>query len=947
MDPFSNNDFTTNNNTTFGGYTNPIEANEPKYSYTTTNDIGLEGYFTQPNLENNNISYNTSYIPGASEVNNNEYNNYSYTFTDNINSTKNNNNNNYYNDLLSNEYISNSNYNNYGNVDNTAKSNIINFETVKPASKKNENINYTFYDNNSELLKPSSNDNYYSGNTTDFYAGVNTTNLESIPNLVSSTSNNISNINLNENNSYLVNNAISYIDYNYNYVPKISNSSHISYNSNASKNTILSKNITLKNNNIYSVNTPPIKAKERSLAGAIEINSGGLNKISSDYILKKIFNYIKDENYMHKLFIHSKKFQKKLGLNSIDFQERSINRTGIKLCNYLSGFRDIKHDPHSYYNNISKFNENKYKLNFEKESLKRDFLHHLDIFKIKYIKSYLVYYFKKYKENKKDDSNLYLDILCPFFDLLSSQEYFAELFTIPIDMKFIEYKKLENEYISTFNKLNKSKIDYSVLFKFRKITDIDFFKKYINLNKVKKLIICIKRTDVEKNPLHQDIGMNENGNYYIKSVYSKCYPNKNFEEKINLIFKTMNSFPNLSTNLTYFKINSTLYYKVKDFYLLDNLNNFKSLRYLELDHLDQMFELRSDSIRVFKTSYCKGITFSDSCSSSLKELFVYKSEIVENSKKLRFPNLEKFIFYLDDKKNSQTYYNNIAKSNLLIDFSSFYNLKDLNCEANYFLMLQNNATLEILTIFSNDFDNSKEKEKKIFEKIISMKSLKEVKISLKLLTYDDISKIPGENASVEKLEVSRDKTTQENMLINLQKKFPNINSFSFANSLSNIDDTHLQIVENKNCKINKLAIYGRCSLMKLYCLPLENLVEFVLKINTDNFNGIKDSLPFMNKNCHLTFKSLRTFKFKVCKLEFELLNNMCDNLEKMPNLKVLRLACSTEVDKAFYDKLNKKISLLKLNDIKVVISPKYSFLLERNKDKVINLFEVDGIIIKK
>ena len=132
---------------------------------------------------------------------------------------------------------------------------------------------------------------------------------------------------------------------------------------------------------------------------------------------------------------------------------------------------------------------NKYELSFIKDSLKKDFLFHLKMLKIKYIKSYLVYYFKKYKENKKDDSNLYLDIFCPFFDLLSNQEYFAELFTIPIDTLFIEKNKLENEYISTFNKLNKSKQNYSILFKFRKVKDFNFFNKCIHLHKVRKLTI--------------------------------------------------------------------------------------------------------------------------------------------------------------------------------------------------------------------------------------------------------------------------------------------------------------------------------------------------------------------------------------------------------------------------------------------------------------------------
>jgi hypothetical protein len=48
-----------------------------------------------------------------------------------------------------------------------------------------------------------------------------------------------------------------------------------------------------------------------------------------------------------------------------------------------------------------KHSGNKYELFFLKDSLKNDFLLHLKMLKIKYIKSYLVYFFKKYKEKKK------------------------------------------------------------------------------------------------------------------------------------------------------------------------------------------------------------------------------------------------------------------------------------------------------------------------------------------------------------------------------------------------------------------------------------------------------------------------------------------------------------------------------------------------------------------
>ena len=145
MDPFLNNDFATNKNVTFEEYTNATEVNKPKNIYTPTKDIPIEAYFNQPNLENNNNSYNTTYITGTSEVYNNDYNKYSYPFSDKINSEKSNNNNDYYNHLLSNEYISNINYNNYGNIENNSElNNIPNYATVKPISKKNENINYAY-----------------------------------------------------------------------------------------------------------------------------------------------------------------------------------------------------------------------------------------------------------------------------------------------------------------------------------------------------------------------------------------------------------------------------------------------------------------------------------------------------------------------------------------------------------------------------------------------------------------------------------------------------------------------------------------------------------------------------------------------------------------------------------------------------------------------------------
>jgi hypothetical protein len=370
----------------------------------------------------------------------------------------------------------------------------------------------------------------------------------------------------------------------------------------------------LNNINIYSVNTPPIKYKERIYESAIEENSKGFNKISSKYLINIIFNYLKDDIYKYKLFMHSKKFRKILGLSPIDYQEKSISRTGIKPCNYISGFLDRNYGPHTYFNLILKDNGNDYYKDFKRETLKNDFLLHLEKLKIKYIKNYLVYYFKKYKENKKDDSNLYIDIFCPFFDLLSNQEYFSELFTIPIVMPFIERNLMEKEYISAFDKLNKSQKDLSILFSYSEEKDIDFFKKCVNLNKIRKLII------------YEDKSKEEKYFYLIQrhpSQIGKIKPPK--KKKMADLFSLITS-ANLLNNLLYLKLNLTSFNK-KEINIIENLNLFKSLNYLELENFlffdkNVIFELKLVSLRVLKLLYCNIIAISNNCSFHLKELYI-------------------------------------------------------------------------------------------------------------------------------------------------------------------------------------------------------------------------------------------------------------------------------------------------------------------------------------
>ena len=45
-----------------------------------------------------------------------------------------------------------------------------------------------------------------------------------------------------------------------------------------------------------------------------------LEQINSDYLLNNLFEYIEDENYKMKLFVHSNLFQKILKINLYDYK---------------------------------------------------------------------------------------------------------------------------------------------------------------------------------------------------------------------------------------------------------------------------------------------------------------------------------------------------------------------------------------------------------------------------------------------------------------------------------------------------------------------------------------------------------------------------------------------------------------------------------------------------
>ena len=191
-----------------------------------------------------------------------------------------------------------------------------------------------------------------------------------------------------------------------------------------------------------------------------------LQKLRSQYILKKIFDYIKDDLFEYKLFKLSKLFQKRLNLSLDDYKLSFLKKINLNLNSYF----------HKE-NNLTDKTFLKKKLNDDLTSYNID---------IKILEIYITNYYKDKYENQNE--NIILDINSPFFDFLLKKEFSEKICTIPICVYHIKKCNLKTEYISKFDELNKSNVKYSsISFKFIRNNDIDYLKEMnINYKQIKK-----------------------------------------------------------------------------------------------------------------------------------------------------------------------------------------------------------------------------------------------------------------------------------------------------------------------------------------------------------------------------------------------------------------------------------------------------------------------------
>ena len=380
-----------------------------------------------------------------------------------------------------------------------------------------------------------------------------------------------------------------------------------------------------------------------------------LNKIVSKYLLQNIFNYIKNQHYKYKLFLHSKYFQKKLEINYIDYQNKYYDKLGIYLYKYVL---------------LDEESESEYNKNNKKKNLEEILTLNKIIFQ-----SYIFNYFQNYISKNKDLEQIIIDIYSPLLDYLLTADYFPQIFAIGISGEIFQKKDLKNDYDLLIKKMNKLNINYSIIFEFKDSSDINFFKDLnINLNNIKKLTI------------NQANGSKIND--------------------YNFLYNTLFSFPNILDNIIYldFKIS---FLKQIDSNLFKNINNFKKLEELNLNgfKFNKEFTLDISSLKKLNLRNCENIILNQKCCLNITKLTLLGCKIFPPKNLLKFPNLEEC--HLQDEF---LHSNHLFSS--IIDFSYLKYLKIFEGETYDFINIKFSC-LEKVILYSKIFKSDlKEIEKK-------------------------------------------------------------------------------------------------------------------------------------------------------------------------------------------------------------------------------------------
>ena len=214
-------------------------------------------------------------------------------------------------------------------------------------------------------------------------------------------------------------------------------------------------------------------------------------------------------------------------------------------------------------------------------------------------------------------------------------------------------------------------------------------------------------------------------------------------------------------------------------------------------------------------------------------------------------------------------------------------------------------------ILTKNINNDLNVVKKIFE----IKTLKEINLRISEFTDYDIIKLDGENSSIKKLNITFFSEIKC-PLCSLLKKFANVTSIKFK-SISDLSPN-----------LNLLQSYND----KLY----EKLEEIEFNFyNREKKNEIKDFFPIFNEKCPVEFLSLIFFRLDMSGiLDIDILKNIYNNIDKMPNLKKFYFIADTkDVQEDFFLNFIKKVlSLKSIREIGInLFGYHFNFLYQKNE----------------
>ena len=598
-----------------------------------------------------------------------------------------------------------------------------------------------------------------------------------------------------------------------------------------------------------------------------------LKRISSKYILRYIAEYVKDENFMLKLFVYSKYFQKKLGLELSDYINKHIERfekLGLKAENFLKFQNYFTKD---YDKNIlsTKLNNELNKFGIGIKKYQNYSNNYFTIYENNYKKNNLKFNLIEYNEN----SEKIININSPLFDPISKTNSFNLFFTIEIPLSTIKEFNLKNDYKSIFQKMNELNINYSSLsLFFLDIDNISYLNELnIDFNKIKRLNI---------------------------------YPNY-FSKHNQKIYKNLFSIKKLRKNLIYLNLgNNSENPKIS---FINELNSLEQLILYDFSN----FELKLKNLKILTLKNCSNVSLDKKIGKNMKKFIISNCKINLPKILLKFPELEECFL-----KGKDIVFSGI------VDFKSLKKLKKILISSYEFSEIDNNSQIEDIELYELDgFINQN-----IIKNICSFKTIKNINLELKKIKQIIMEEIsPCEsvtNMTIKTQNVSRNEMESIN---NLYKIFPNLLKIIIDVSDQYYLDKNycneIKIEENLNSKIKE--IYCNISsnvCINIYCQSFETVKALYIK-SVNNLKNFDKVFPVFNNKCDINLVSLNYLYIEIEKgIDAKILENIYNNIDKMPNLKYLYLyfiISDINITEQFYDELIKKILDLDLKYLYVKI----------------------------